>query len=82
MTRKTSPKPADIVTLADLSPQRRVTGGSRVRVFGADAPASTKDTRTAHKTRDLEPKSSRPVKGGRLSANDNLTLLRAKQTVR
>jgi hypothetical protein len=39
MKPKTSPGPRrDVVTLADLAPQRRVTGGSDRRVFGADPP--------------------------------------------
>jgi len=44
MTRRTSSSKGrestgrEIVTLADLAPQRRVTGGSPRRVFGAEAP--------------------------------------------
>ena len=77
MTRKTSSKPRDVVTLADLAPTRRVTGGSQSRVFGADAAASSsQDSRVAKKTmRDLP--AARHVKGGRLAGNDNLTLVRA-----
>ena len=41
MRRKTSAPPRrDVVTLADLAPRHRVTGGSERRVFGAD----TEDT--------------------------------------
>jgi hypothetical protein len=38
MKRKTSstPQQRDVVTLADLAPRHRVTGGSERRVFGAD----------------------------------------------
>jgi hypothetical protein len=40
-------------------------------VFGVEIPMSAK------KSKDLSPKSSAPVKGGKLSSNDNLTLARA-----
>jgi hypothetical protein len=80
MTRNTKPsKPRDVVTLADLSPRHRVIGGRARRVFGSEGPAApTQEPRGTRKaTKDLAPKSSKPVKGGRLAGNDNLTLLRA-----
>jgi hypothetical protein len=82
MTRKTSSKPRDVVTLADLAPARRVTGGSRSRVFGADASASTnQDARVAKKAmRDLP--AARNVKGGKIAINDNLTLVRAARATK
>jgi hypothetical protein len=44
MKQKTSPAPRrDVVTLADLAPQHRVTGGSERRVFGADPLVRPKD---------------------------------------
>jgi len=68
------------LALADLAPRHRVLGGAQPHVFGADplkhrteGTVATKKTRT----NDLAPKSSKPVKGGRLVANDNLTLVRA-----
>jgi hypothetical protein len=62
VTRKTAPSnPREVVTLADLSPQRRVTGGSQRRVFGAvplppaakpaRSPSPVKDVRVAKKAR-------------------------------
>lgn len=76
MTRKTPSKPRNVVTLADLAPQRQVLGGSERRVFGADATASQEDRMAATtKTKDL-PAGKNP-KGGKLATNDNLTLVRA-----
>jgi len=49
-------------------------------VFGADPLKNrTEGTVATKKTRtnDLAPKSSKPVKGGRIALNDNLTLVRA-----
>ena len=71
MTNKSAPRRRDIVTLADLAPRHRVVGGSDRRVFGVEGPMSVK------KSKDLSPKSSAPVKGGKLAGNDNLTLVRA-----
>ena len=62
----------DIVTLADLAPRHDVTGGSRRRVFGADAPLHGRQTSQENtmagtkKTKDLSPKKS-PV-GGKKTA--------------
>jgi hypothetical protein len=80
MARKKS-EGREIVTLADLAPRHEVTGGSR-RVFGADAPLRSRktgqeDTMAAtRKTKDLAPKAPSKVKGGKLSANSSLTLVR------
>jgi hypothetical protein len=71
MTQKSAPRRKDIVTLADLAPRNRVVGGSERRVFGVEVPMSGK------KNKDLSPKSSAPVKGGKLAGNDSLTLVRA-----
>jgi hypothetical protein len=83
---KTQRTPArTIVTLADLAPRREVMGGSQRRVFGAateEAPDATVGPGAAQKKiKDLAPRSG-TVKGGKLSANDALTLVRAaKPTV-
>ena len=75
-------QPSDIVTLADLAPQQDVRGGSSRRVFGADAVDTAVDTAkdAKRKPRDLTPKRTGSVKGGRLAANDNITLVRAEPT--
>jgi hypothetical protein len=78
MTRNTKPsKPRDVVTLADLSPRNRVTGGSERRVFGAEGPSGPAQEQrgTRKATKDLPP--GKNVKGGKLAANDNITLVRA-----
>jgi len=72
MKRKTSQPQRDVVTLADLAPRHRVTGGSGRRLFGAD----TEDTmssdnitliRAAKPTkRDLP--AGKDVKGGKKKA--------------
>jgi hypothetical protein len=43
MTRKTPSQRREVVTLADLAPRQRVTGGSERRVFGADPLVRAKD---------------------------------------
>jgi hypothetical protein len=69
----------DVVTLADLVPRHRVTGGSERRVFGADALVRGAEDETmagAKKvTKDLPSKTTR-VTGGKLATNDSLTLVR------
>lgn len=77
----------DVVTLADLAPRHRVTGGSERRVFGTDSqPRALEEKAMATKKspKDLRPTSS--VKGGagangpngpgKIATNDNLTLVR------
>jgi hypothetical protein len=78
----------DVVTLADLAPRHRVTGGSGRRVFGTDShtrPLEEKAMATKKSAKDLSVKS--PVKGGvgsgdgpkgpgKLATNDNVTLVR------
>lgn len=77
----------DIVTLADLAPRHRVTGGSERRVFGTDSnPRAIEENAMATKksTKDLPAKTS--VKAGaggsggpgpgKLATNDNMTLIR------
>jgi hypothetical protein len=65
---KTRPAPKqDIVTLADLAPRHRVTGGSERRVFGTDSHLRTLEENamaTKKSPKDLPAKT--PVKGGRL----------------
>jgi hypothetical protein len=56
MKPRTSPAPRrDVVTLADLAPQHRVTGGSERGVFGADPPkkalSAGKDVNAGKKTK-------------------------------
>lgn len=75
MTRKTSSKPRNVVTLADLAPQRQVLGGGERRIFGADSRPPQENRMAASKTKDL-PAGKNP-KGGRIAYNDNLTLVRA-----
>ena len=62
----------EFVTLAALAPRQDIAGRSGRRVFGAAA--------ASQMTRDLAPKKSAFIKGGRkpdrLSANDNFTLVR------
>jgi hypothetical protein len=76
-------KPSDIVTLTDLAPKHDVKGGSGRRVFGADtvvAPipgAGPARPAPAKKARDLSPKKTGAVKGGRISSNTNTTLIRS-----
>ena len=65
-------KPTNIVTLADLAPRRPVVGGSK-HVFGATAHTG-EDNAMAPK-KDLPAKKT--VKGGKITQNDNLTLVRA-----
>jgi hypothetical protein len=87
MTQKKSSSPArDVVTLADLAPQHDVKGGSQRRVFGADPIDPSPQNRRsdmksskapATKAKDLPPKASGSVKGGKLAGNDNITLVRA-----
>lgn len=81
MGRKTSETlKRDVVTLADLAPRHRVTGGSERRLFGADpllGPTGANTMAGTKKaTKDLPSKTS--VKGGKLAGNDNLTLARVK----
>ena len=90
VTVKNKARPAskqDIVTLADLAPRQRITGGSERRVFGTDSHMrALEDNAMATKkgSRDLPAKN--PVKGGaagpggpgsgKLATNDNITLVR------
>jgi hypothetical protein len=68
----------EVVTLADLAPRHRVSGGSARRVFGAD-PLTEEKTMASKK--DLPAK--KEVKGGKVARNENLTLARAaKPTTR
>ena len=72
----------DVVTLADLAPRHRVSGGSDRRVFGSDAPVKREEAERAmpkSTKKDLPVKST--VKGGKLIGNDNLTLVRAAKPV-
>ena len=55
----------DVITLADLSPRHDVKGGSRQRIFGADSPNPAWRTDMKTKLKDLPPKSTSNVKGGR-----------------
>jgi hypothetical protein len=68
----------EVVTLADLAPRHRVSGGSARRVFGAD-PLTSSDSPgdTMAPKRDLPAK--KEVKGGRIVRNDSLTLARAAE---
>ena len=87
MTSTTRSQVPDIVTLEDLAPRRTVVGGSERRIFGsadrseprAAAPSNQSLGRSiamAGKTKkDLPAKKT--IKGGRLGANDNMTLVRA-----
>jgi hypothetical protein len=62
MKRKTPPSPPrDVVTLADLAPRQRVTGGSERRVFGADP-------LVGEKGRAADGHAARDVKGGKKAA--------------
>jgi hypothetical protein len=76
--QKARPAPKqDIVTLADLAPKHRVTGGSDRRVFGTDSLLRALEENamaTKKSPKDLPAKG--PVKGGKLAGNDNLTLVR------
>jgi len=88
VTRKARPQPKqDIVTLADLAPRHRVTGGSERRVFGSDSHARALEEKamaTKKSPKDLSPSTS--IKGGagtdgpkppsKLATNDSLTLVR------
>jgi len=70
-SRKTSTR-RDVITLADLSPRHdvrggTVKGGNRQRVFGVDStPDNRRDVMKPKITKDLPPKSTTSVKGGRL----------------
>jgi hypothetical protein len=81
MKQKTPTPRRDVITLADLAPQHRVTGGSERRVFGADPIHLKERAMAASKkaTSDLQSKTGN-VKGGspkdKLATNDNLTLVR------
>ena len=84
--KKSSPPVRDIVTLADLAPRHAVTGGSQRRIFGADPITPSPENRkhemksskaTSKRAKDLSPRSGGSVKGGKLAANDNVTLVRA-----
>ena len=81
MKPKTSPdRLRDVMTLADLVPMHRVTGGSGRRVFGADAPIQAAEDETMAGTKNVTkdlPSRTTNVKGGKLATNDNLTLLRS-----
>ena len=55
----------DVITLADLSPRHDIKGGSRQRVFGVDSPNLAGRTDMKTKLKDLPPKSTTNVKGGR-----------------
>src|SRR5262245_19252991 len=78
MTMKRKTPERGVITLADLAPWQRVTGGSGRRVFGADAPIQAAEDEaiagTKKASKDLPAKTN--VKGGRLIGNDNVTLLR------
>jgi hypothetical protein len=76
MTSKTTPKGPDVVTLADLAPRRTVAGGSVRRVFGS-ADQSEPQRAAASKRAGKDLPATKPVKGGRLAGNDNMTLVRA-----
>jgi hypothetical protein len=72
--KKQSPPAPDVVTLADLAPRQDVKGGSQRRVFGSD-PVQPDDAPGAQR-RDLPAKSPGSAKGGGISRNANITLLR------
>ena len=67
---KTPKQTRDVVTLADLAPRQDVKGGSRVRVFGessGEAPADRRhNVADTKKMKDLPPKPTSNIKGGRL----------------
>jgi hypothetical protein len=70
----------EVVKLTDLAPRHDIKGGSQRRVFGAD-PIRDDRKAGAGKTadgaaKDLPAKSSATVKGGGISRNDSVTLLR------
>ena len=75
MTSKTTPKGPDIVTLADLAPRSTVVGGSARRVFGSADHSEPQRAASKRAGKDLP--AGKPVKGGRLAGNDNMTLVRA-----
>jgi hypothetical protein len=63
MKRKTLPTPRrDVITLADLAPRHRVTGGSERRVFGADPIVHARES-TMPVRKDLPV--SKDIKGGK-----------------
>jgi hypothetical protein len=67
----------DIVTLADLAPRHRVTGGSERRVFGTDSnPRAIEANATATKKSTKDLPVGKDIKGGKLAGNDSLTLVR------
>ena len=55
----------DVITLANLSPRHDVKGGSRQRVFGVHSPNLSGRTDMKTKLKDLPPKSTTNIKGGR-----------------
>ena len=75
MNAKTRSKAPDIVTLADLAPRRPVVGGRERRIFGSADKSEPPAAASRQAGRDLP--AARPVKGGRLVGNDNMTLVRA-----
>jgi hypothetical protein len=79
MASRNTPRPGrDVVTLADLSPRREIKGGGSRRVFGADPVDTHRRDGMAKGSgkKDLTPKSPTNVKGGGLTPNDNITLVR------
>jgi len=82
MTDKKQRQPArDVVKLTDLAPRQEVKGGSQRRVFGSDPIQTPADQRSAQR-RELPAKSPGSVKGGGISRNDNMTLVRATRAIR
>ena len=78
-TRKPSPA-RDVVKLTDLAPRQEIKGGSQRRIFGSDpirsSPAKRAAPAGARPDRDVPLKPSGGMKGGGISRNDNITLLR------
>lgn len=82
MTDKKSRQPArEVVKLTDLAPRQEIKGGSQRRVFGSDPIQPPADTSKARR-RDLPAKSPGGVKGGGISRNDNVTLVRSARATR
>src|SRR5262245_5547948 len=82
-----TPHKQDVVTLADLAPRHRITGGSERRVFGTDShPRALEESAMATKKSQKDLRPNAPVKGGaaadgskppsKLATNDNLTRVR------
>ena len=72
MTSRKTLTRRDVITLADLSPRHDVKGGTvkgsgGQRVFGVDStPDNRRDVMKPKITKDLPPKPTTSVKGGRL----------------